>query len=544
MRLSLNYRRSVLVGVVMTALSVFAGCSKRESPVEAGNRTQTLHLAIGAEPRDLDPHILVAYNDMTVCLALFEGLTAIDETTSLATPATAERWETSANGLTWTFHLRKGLKWSDGKPLTADDYVFSLRRVLSPKLGSEYAYVLFTIAGAEAYNAGGNPDPETIGVRAIDPLTVRIDLTQPTVVLPAILALPAAFPVPRHVVERLGRGDDRANRWTRPENIVSNGPFRVKEWTPNKRIVTERNPEFRNASGTALSAIVFYPYDSAAAQDAAFRAGQIHLTSEVPLSKIQAYRMSERAAQLRTDAFLETRFFRFNLTRAPLDDPRVRQALARAFDRKSLVENVTLGGQTPAHSLTPPMTAGYTAKAGIPDDFAEARRLLAAAGFPEGKGFPSIEIISFTGEANQRVLEAVQQMWKRELGIDVTLAIKEQRVWLDEEREKNYAISFARWIGDYVDPSTFLEMFLTNSGNNATGWSNAAYDQTVRSAGAEADAVKRSELFQQAEKILLEEAPIAPLYHGTLTFLIQPSVQGWNPALLGFHRYQLISLKP
>ncbi len=512
--------------------------------METGLRTGTLHMAISAEPRDLDPHILVAYNDMTICLALFEGLVAVDETTSQPAAACAGRWETSGDGLTWTFFLHPGLKWSDGHALTAQDFVYAFRRALSPSLGSEYAYVLYPIAGAEDYNSGKHADASIVGVRALDAVTFEIKLHSPAPTLLAILALPVCFPVPGHVIDRLGGSDDRANRWTRPEHIVSNGPFRVTEWTPNKRIVTERNLHFRDHSTTQLSSVVFYPYESATAQESAFRAGQIHLTSEVPLSKIVAYRSGERAGALRLDPFLETGFFRFNTEHGPLKDPRVRSALARALDRTALVERVTLGGQTPAHSLTPPRTAGYTAAAGIPDDFAEARRLLAEAGFHEGRNFPPLEIMSFTNELNQRLMEAVQQMWKRELGITVTLMLKEQRVWLDDERERNYAISCARWIGDYVDPSTFLELFLSNSGNNATGWGSVEYDRLIRTAASESDAARRNALFQQAESLLLKEAPIAPLYHGTRPYLIHPAVKGWEPALLGFHRYQLVSLKP
>jgi len=531
------------------ALSLFllvalVGCGKRETRTESGLRTATLHLAISAEPRDLDPQILVSYNDMTISLALFEGLTAIDETTSEPVPALAERWEQSPNGRVWTFHLRPDLRWSDGSPLTADDVVFSLRRVLSPQLGSEYAYVLFTLVGAEDFNAGKITDPTALGVRAQDPKTVVLTLTQPTPTLPALLALPTTFPVPRHVIERLGRADDRANRWTQPGNLVGSGPFRLTEWSRNQRIVTERNSHFRDDRATRLQSVVFYPYESATAQESAFRAGQIHLTSEVPLSKIAAYRAGPNREQLRADPFIETGFLRINLGRPPLDDPRVRLALAHALDRRALVDKVALGGQSPAHSLTPPGTAGYTSTAGIPDSYAKARELLAAAGFPGGKGFPSLEIMSFTNELNQRLLEAIQQMWKRELGIDVTLSLKEQRVWLDDERQRNYALSGARWIGDYVDPSTFLEVFLSNSGNNATGWSNADYDRLVRAASAETDRGRRRSLYQEAEAILLAEAPIIPIYHGTRTFLIHPSVKGWTPALLGFHRYQTISLQP
>jgi len=533
---------SVLLGLVFVL--GLTGCGRRETRVEEGRRTGTLHLAISAEPRDLDPQVLVAFNDMTVVLALFEGLTAIDEATSQPIGAAAERWETSADGLMWTFHLRRDLRWSDGAPLTAEDFAFSLRRVLSPKLGSEYAYILFPIAGAEDFNAGRTTDPQTVGIAVRDPQTLVLRLAQPTPALPAILALPTAFPVPSHVLTRLGGADDRANRWTLPQHLVGNGPFRLTEWTPNQRIVTVRNPHARAGLAPQLASVVFYPYESATAQEAAFRAGQIHLTSEVPLSKLATYRQGPDASHLRSDPFLETGFLRLNLSRPPLGDVRVRRALARALDRTALVTRVALAGQTAAHTLTPPGTAGYSPGPGIPDSFDEARRLLAEAGFPGGKGFPRLEIMSFTNELNQRLLEAIQQMWRRELGIEVTLALKEQRVWLDDERQRNYAISGARWIGDYVDPSTFLEVFLANSGNNATGWANAAYDRLVRSAAAEGDAARRNALYREAENLLLDEAPIVPLYHGTRTFLIHPAVQGWTPALLGFHRYHTISLLP
>jgi len=537
---SARLARVLLCGFAGTLL--FSGCGKRETRVESGRRTGTLHLAISAEPRDLDPQILVSYNDMTIALALFEGLTAVDEATSAPVPGLAERWEVSGDGLTWTFHLRPDLKWSDGTALVASDFVFAFQRVLSPKLGSEYAYILFTLQGAEAFNAGKSSDPATLGIRAPDDRTVVLRLTQPTPALAAILALPATFPVPRHVIERLGGADDRANRWSQPQHLVGNGPFRVTAWDRNQRIVTERNPHYRTASSTPLSAVIFYPYESATAQEAAFRAGQIHLSSEVPLSKIAAYRKGPNPEQLRADAFLETGFLRFNTTRPPLNNPKVRQALARALDRRSLVENVALGGQLPAYSLTPPGTGGYTAPSVLQDSFEEARRLLAEAGFPGGKGLPRLEVMTFTNELNQRLLEAIQQMWKRELGVELTLAMKEQRVWLDDERQLNYGLSGARWIGDYVDPSTFLEVFLSNSGNNATGWVNPEYDRLVRAAGAETQPQRRNELYQAAEAILLKEVPILPLYHGTRTFLIHASVRGWAPALLGFHRYQNVSL--
>ena len=519
-----------------------AGCGRRETPVAAAVRLQVLYLGNGSEPRDLDPHVVVSFNDFNVVGALFEGLTAIDERTSQAVPGVAERWETSADGLVWRFHLRADSRWSNGDALTAQDFVFALRRALSPRLASEYAYALYPLKNAEAFNTGRLTDFSQVGVRAQDDRTLELTLTRPTPYLAVAATLPVWFPVHRASIEQFGRSDDRAAPWTRPGRLVGNGPFVLQEWSPGDKIVVARNPRYWDAGRVRLNRMVFYPIENAATQEAAFRAGQLHLTSDVPLSKIAVYQRDQPAV-LRIDPFLDTAFLRFNVKRPPLDDPRVRQALARALDRTALVRDVLLGGQRAAHCLTTPDTAGYTARAAIPDDYAAARRLLAEAGYPGGRGLRRIEIQFATLELNQRLLEAIQQMWHRELGLDVTLANKEQRVWLSDERQLNYDVSFAHWIGDYVDPSTYLELFTANGGNNSTGWADPAYDRLVRTAGAETDPARRNELYQQAEARLLDAAPIAPLYFNTRVFLCHPSVKNWHPALLGIHQYKNVYLE-
>ncbi|MBK8478429.1 MAG: peptide ABC transporter substrate-binding protein [Opitutaceae bacterium] len=532
-------RRSLLTATLCAALLLLPlGCAKRESRVEAGNRTGTLHLAISAEPRELDPQLQGTFDEMCVSLALFEGLTAIDERSSLPVPAAAERWETSADGLRWSFHLRPGLRWSDGAPLTAADFAWSLQRALTPALASEYAYVLYPIRGAQAFNAGKLPADTALGVRVLDPLTLELALERPTPHLAAILALPVAFPIPRTLLEKL-EPTGEARRWSRPEHFVGNGPFVLTEWSPNRQIVARRNPYFHEPA--ALTAIVFHPFEQATAQEAAFRTGQLHLTSDLPAVRIADYR-ANRPEALRLDPFLETNFLRFNTTRPPLDDPRVRRSLTLALDRRALVEQVALAGQQPATGLLSPQLPGYTPPAGVSFEPETARRLLAEAGYPDGHGFPELEAMYFSSELNQKLLEAMQQMWQRELGITVTLAAKEKQVWFTEERRLAYQLSLARWIGDYVEPSTFLELFIAGGGNNATGWARPEYDHLVRTGASEADSAARNTHYRQAEELLLQDLPIAPLFHGTRPYLIQPSVQGWEPALLGFHRYQHVRL--
>lgn len=532
-----------LLPLGFACLLLLPGCGPRETRVEQGNREGVFHVAIGAEPRDLDPHLVSAYTDMQAVLAFFEGLVAVEEESSRPVPACAERWEISDDDLRWTFQLRPDLRWSDGEPLTAETFRDSFIRALTPVLASEYAYVLYPIRGAAAFNAGESTDPATLGLSAPDAHTLVIELEQPTPMLASILTLPVAYPVPLHVIAAQGGVTDRSNPWTRPAHIVGNGPFRLTEWEPQHHLQGERNPHFRDADEVGLNGIAFYPYENAVSQEAAFRSGQLHLTSEVPLTKIATYRR-DSPELLRIDPFVLTGFLRFNLSKKPFDDLRVRRALALAIDRESLAQHVMRSGEQAAYRLTPPDTAGYTANATQAHDPEQARTLLAEAGYPGGTGFPELEIMSRAREINQSIVEAVQQMWLRELGIKVQIVMKEQRVWLDDETHLNYDISNARWIGDYVEPYTFLELFLSHSGNNNTAWANDRYDALLAQAASTADETARYALYQEAEAILLADAPIAPIYHGTQAYLLRPEVTGWPPALLGFHRYQRVRLAP
>jgi oligopeptide transport system substrate-binding protein len=344
------------------------------------------------------------------------------------------------------------------------------------------------------------------------------------------------------VLRSTGGTIDRNNPWARPGTLISNGPFVVKEWIPDQLIRTERNPHFREAAAVALNGVTFHPYTNAATQENAFRTGQLHLTASVPLTKIAAYQ-AENPAALRLDPFLQTAFIRFNTTRPPFDDARVRQALALAIDRAALSAQVLTGGEEPAASLTPPGTEGFTPAHAPAHDPDQARALLADAGYPDGAGFPAVEIQTRPREIDLLVLEAIQQMWRRELGVQINIARKEQRVWLNDEKTLNYDLSNAAWIGDYVSPDTFLSLFTSGSGYNATGWGDESYDTAVEQARRTSDQKQRLAAYAAAEQRLREATPITPLYHGTQPFLIRPEVVGWPPALLGFHRYQNVRLE-
>lgn len=531
-----------LVAWVLSVFFLNAGCRPRETLVEAGLRTQTLHLGNGAEPQDLDPQICTAYTEYNILISLFEGLTVIDEATSQAIPGIAARWDRSEDGLVYTFHLRPEAKWSNGEPVTAQDFVFSYQRMLSPGLAAEYAYMLYPLANAEAFNRGTVTDFSTVGVKALGDHTLQLTLASPTPYLLALLAHQAWFPVHPPTILAHGRLDQRGTRWTRPENFVGNGAFALTAWEPNSRIVVEKAVTYWNAAATRLNSVVFYPNESIAADESSFRAGQLHVTYEILPDRIGHYQTTDPAS-LRVDPFLETYFLRFNVTRPPLNDVRVRRALARAIDREAIATTLLSGSRLPAGHLTPPDIGGYRSTANVPSDFEAARALLAEAGFPGGVGFPTMNIQMNTDAINAKVLEAIQAMWKRELGITVTLSNADFRVYLDNMRSLNYDISRARWIGDYNDPNTYLDMFVTGGGNNQTGWSNPDYDRLIAEAGRTGDQARRFELFQEAERLLIDEAAIAPVFFGTRTYLIHPSVKGWVPSLLGIHRYQTVWLE-
>ena len=531
-----------LIGLAsLLLLGGLSSCRQAESPVVAAQRTQTLLLGNGAEPADLDPHTVTAFTDMNIMVALFEGLTVLDEASSAPLPGVAESWRVSPDGLTWTFKLRANARWSDGTPVTAGDFVYSFRRILAPKLAAEYAYMLWPLRHAQDYNEGRQTDPQEIGARAADPRTLVLTLAEPCPWLLTLVSNQAWFPVPRATIARFGGSDERGTRWTRPENFVGNGPFRLREWTPHARLVVEQNPHYWDLAHCRIRRVVFFPNENLATDERNFRTGQLHATYDLPPEKIAAYRQSA-PANLRIDPFYETFFLRFNTSRPPLDRPAVRLALTQAIDRAALCRSVLRDSRLPAFAYTPPGAAGYQSRARIVEDREHARRLLAEAGFPGGQGFPTLEVELKSDDIHRAVMEAIQQMWLRELGVRVTLSPLEQKTWLAHQQAMSFQISSGRWIGDFLDANTFLELFLSGSGKNQTGWKDAEYDRLISTAARTLDVQPRQELQRQAEARLLAAAPIAPIFYGARVYLLHATVGQWPPALLGLRRYQYVTL--
>jgi oligopeptide transport system substrate-binding protein len=513
------------------------GCGRRETPAEAGIRTQTLLVANAAEPQNLDPNTIDAWTDDNITHALFEGLTDIDEATTRPVPALARSWDVSADGLVYTFHLRPEAQWSNGAPVTAADFIYSFHRELSPSLGSSYSYMLWAIRNAEGFNSGKLTDFSQVGAKALDAQTLQLTLTKPTPYLPALASHHTWYPVQAACVEKFGKMDQKGTRWTRPGNLVGNGPFVLTAWSPDARIVVERNPHYWDAAHVRLNKIIFFPIENTESEELAFRAGQVQVTYGLSISKIAPYQ-KDHPDMLRIEQNLASFFLFINTRRPPFDNPKVRLALAMAIDRTRISRDVCQGSRAPANSFTPPDCGGYTARASIRDDFAAARKLLAEAGFPGGRGLPTVEVLSYSKEIAVRTLEVIQEDWKNELGIHMTITPLEQKTLFSDQQSGNYTIAFSGWIADYADPSAFLNTLETGNGNNWASYSNPAYDRLIRAAANDGDNARRFEDFQQAETILLRDAPLIPLYFGQRPYLIQPYVRGWPPAKLAFKRFK------
>jgi|LauGreDrversion4_2_1035121.scaffolds.fasta_scaffold02535_2 oligopeptide transport system substrate-binding protein len=527
---------------LISLVAALSGCGRRETPVTEGIRTRTLLVGNSAEPADLDPHLAEAYTDQILLVALHEGLTVLDERTSRPLPGVAESWETSADGLTWTFRLRAGARWSNGDTVTAHDFVFSFRRLLSPALGASLSYMFWPVRGAEDFNAGKLADFAAVGVSAPDDRTLRLELTRPVPHLAALAAHSSWLPVHRPTLEKFDSVAKRGGAWTRPGNHVGNGPFTLMEWRPNARLVVARNPQHRENAANRLERVVFLPVEKAEVEELNFRAGQMHLTFSVPASKVETYRR-ESPQTLRVDPLLNVTYMNFNVTRPPLDNPKVRRALALAIDREAISRAVFQGTRAAASSFTPPDCGGYNARARITTDVDAARALLAEAGFPAGRGLPVFPVQVQNDSTYPRIMEAIQAMWLKELGVRSTIEPFEQKTWVQNQQSKQHVIGLMGWTGDYPDPLTFLGLFRGDGGNNWTGWASAAYDQLITETERTADAAQRLELFQRAEALLLQEVPVTPLVFGSRTYLIHPSVRGWEPSPLGLHRFQLIELR-
>ena len=535
-RRALGATRTTLIRAAFAAATLLPGCAKPEAPTAAAV-PQVLRISQRNEPADLDPATASLPDELFIIRALSEGLLAPAPDLGPPQPAAAASWEVSPDQRTYTFHLRRDAHWSNGEPVTADDFLASFRRVLTPATAAPKAPLFFMVKNARAFATGELTDFAAVGFRAPDPHSLVVTLDRPQPRFLAYVASGPWIPVNPRVVARFGR------IWTRPGNFVGNGAYTLAEWRPNQRIVVRKNPGYHGAARIRLDEIQFIAFDNGDAEERAFRAGQLDVTMAVPFTKLDSYRR-EHPAETHHAPLAETRYLAFNTTRAPLDDVRVRRALALALDRGQLVERVLLGRQEPAFRLVPrelrapddhdPRLAGE-----LHEDAATARRLLAEAGFPDGRGFPRLELSSFVGTP---VTEVVQAVWKKELGIDVALVTREARVHVAALREGRYDIGFITAIPDVPDAANLLGDFTTGSPGNYPHWSDAQYDELVARAAATADPELQAGRLREAEARLLGLSPLAPLYFNATNWLMRPNVRGWHQDALWTRFYQNVYL--
>lgn len=491
------------------------------------------------EPESIDPQFATGVPDNDIIVQLFEGLMAKNSDWSTLRPGAAESYTISKDLKTYTFKLRPNLKWSDGSPLTAKDFEYTWLRAMRPETLSSYGYwFIDNIVGGKEYAA--KPTAETaakVGLKATDDRTFVVTLVKPLAYFIYFTAESLSFPIKKSVFEKHG------DKWTRPENIVSNGPYRMVEWKVQDRIVMEKNPHYYDAASVALKKIVALPIEDRQTGVNMFQQGKLDWTGQngMPNSLVPSFKSDPHFRQF--PGFV-TYFYRLNVTRPPLNDKRVRQALALAIDRKQLVEKVTRGGEVATSSFVPLNTGSYVPAPGLASsdykkDVEKARKLLAEAGFPGGKGMRQLMIQYNTDENHKKIALAMQQMWKKELGVESQPYNQEWKVYLKNQKALDYDVSRSGWSGDYPDPSTFLELFTTTSENNQTGWKSPKYDELFLGANGMAAGAERNKKMAEAEAWLLDEAPIIPFYYYTNFGLLRPEVVGFveNPVDRPFIRY-------
>lgn len=491
-----------------------------------------LVLINGAEVGSLDPAEVTAQTESRVVTAVFEGLMRYNER-GRAEPGAAHEPVLSPDGRTYTFTIREDARWSNGDPVTSRDFYNSWMRMLEPGRPVDYVSVFYVIRNAEAWKTGRITDPKEVGLAAPDDRTFVVTLENPAPFFVDLCAFMTFCPVHLPSLEKHGRN------YFKPGNLVGNGPYQMVEWRLNDRIRLRRNPHYWDAANVSMETVDVLPIDNPATALNLFLTGGADLILDKNLIPASVADELLKQPWFHSRPFLGSCFLRFNTTLPQFRDPRVRKALSMVIDRERIVRTVTRLGEPAAYSLTPPGAGGdYQPPPGLPYDIPAARKLLAEAGYPGGAGFPVLRYLypsRFPADAGMAV--ELQAAWKQHLGITVDLQQQEWKVFLDSQRKMDYEVSKSSWLGDYNDPNTFLDLFVSTSGNNRTGWGNPEYDRLIAEAGAEPDPQRRLELFRRAEHLLIaEEGVIAPVYHFVSVQFFHPDrLSGIESNLLDEH---------
>lgn len=507
---------------------------------EEGKKDGVLDINIASEPDSIDPALNTSVDGAIMISHLFESLIRWDddgEGNAVLKPGIAESWEVSDDGLTWTFKLRDA-KWSDGKDITADDFVYSWNRLVDPATGADYEYMLDMVKGY---------DEKKLDISAPDPKTFVVNLSVKCPYFEEICAFPAVMPVRKDIIE--------ANKtWTNsPETLVSNGAYKLEKWEHNSTLSMVKNPEYYDQDSVKAEKLAFHLQDDQNAIYASYRSGDLDFINSVPQEEIQKLLDTK---ELKIKPYVGTYFVCFNTEKEPFNDPKVRKAFSLAIDRNFIVNQVTGQGQEPATAYVP--SGVYDANGAEGDDFRtvggdyysindedyeknieEAKKLMEEAGYKDGEGFPQIDYLYNTDENHKAIAEALQNMWQENLGVQVNLQNQDWNVFLKERKEGNYNIARHGWIADYNDPMSFIDMWLTGGGNNDAQYKNEEFDKYVKAAKATSDPDERMENMHKAEDILIgEDNVVAPLYFYNNSYMMKPNIQGLYYTPLGYFFYK------
>ena len=504
--------------------------TKEASEAEETSATgeKVAHIVSGGEPGSLHPALAQGTHESIILDHVFEGLMKRDEKTEIV-PGMAESYEVSEDGLTYTFKIRQGAKWSNGDPVTAKDFEVAWKYALNPETGSEYAYQLYYLANGQAYNEGTATEDQ-VGVKAIDDQTLEVKLAAPTPYFLELCAFYTYYPVNAKLQEEKGAD------WSHDgSTFVSNGPFVVTEWNHDESVVTVKNDNYYNKDAIKLDGIEFVISEDLNTNWQMYENDELDINYDLPTDVLGQLR-AENNPELTIGPDLANYFYRFNTTEKPFNNVKVRKALNMAIDRQLIIDEVAQGGQTPALALVPnavPDAQGDFRENGgnyIEENVEEAKKLLAEGLKEEGMDSLSFTILYNTSEAHKKIAEAIQQMWKENLGVDVSLENTEFQVKIDREHALDYQVSRAGWIGDYIDPNTFLDMFTSWSTQNDTGWTSEEFDKLIKDANNELDVAKRMEYLHEAEDLLMEDMPIMPIYYYTRPYVTKPYLTGVTKA--------------
>ncbi|MEG0641676.1 MAG: peptide ABC transporter substrate-binding protein [Clostridium sp.] len=522
------------LSAVLMTLSL-AGCGSSSSS------DNTIVFNIMEEEKTIDPGINDSMYASTLILNAFEGLTILNDK-QMPKPGVAEKWDMSPDGKVYTFNLRKDAKWSDGKPVTAKDFAFAWKRVLTKETAAPYSGYLYCIKGAEAFFEGKAKDVE--GIQVVDEYTLKVTLENPTAYFLQLTAFPTYMPVREDVVKDVA--------WaTKPETYISNGPLTLKEWKPKDIMVYERNANYWNKTIVKLDRLEVRMIAEPTNSLNAFKTGELDYIEKPPAQEVPNLLKDGTGKQYQN---IGTYMYMFNISdkmkaKNPeaykaMNDPKVRRALSLAIDRKAIVETATKGGEIPANSIIPPGIKDskgneFKTKEYFPvqGNVEEAKKLLAEAGYPNGQGFPEIELMYNNGGGHEQVAQAAQEMLRKNLGINIKLSNQEWKVFLNTMKEKDYTMCRKGWVADYTDPSTFLKLFETKGENNDTGFTDPKVDAILKKAGSEIDETKRIGMYHEAEAIIMESMPVIPIYYYTDIVCINPKVKGIEKSPLGFIKF-------